>query len=92
MLQPAGTIYLEMQATTTEWPIVDPQYVLNELKELPFSYETYKVCKKITESEKSNGMNETSLTTGKTKNSIKCFKKNGNAQTTSSGKSCYYFE
>jgi hypothetical protein len=46
--------YSEMQALTTEWPLCDPQYVLNELREVPSFYKTYKIWTKLEEYQKKN--------------------------------------
>jgi hypothetical protein len=43
-----------MEATTIEWPLVDPQYVLNELKSIPSFYKSYKIWTKLNENQKSN--------------------------------------
>ncbi len=42
-----------MQALTTEWPLCDPQYVLNELREVPSFYKTYKIWTKLEKYKKS---------------------------------------
>ena len=47
-----------MQASATEWPLVDPQYVLNELRELPSFYKTYKIWTKLQENQKAKVRNE----------------------------------
>jgi hypothetical protein len=47
-----------MQASATEWPLVDPQYALNELRELPSFYKRYKIWTIFQENQKANVRNE----------------------------------